>query len=142
MDLHDETLLLTIRVRLERSEQGKIEWKPDLNGPWKIQQIGTSLVRYFEPTYQPSIDPYGQFSEEPVLGITRVRKRRTGTKAVYEEAQRMANYFGAQIVKETREPWKDRYNQLPPFFKPIFDTSNPSRWSRFKTWVSRLFIEK
>jgi hypothetical protein len=56
----EETLLQTIKARLERNESGVV-WVPDPEGRWNIVQYPTTsgLVRYFTPAYQVGIDEFG-----------------------------------------------------------------------------------
>ena len=136
-----ETYLQTIRARLERDEQGKVKWKPDPNGNFELVQVGTGLVRYFEPAYQPDIDRYGNFKEEAIMGFIHIKKRQTGAKAAYEqnkllaqyqhlpdflaseEVEKTAKYYGAPIIKEKRllqfTRWKPSlFRRIILFFTP------------------------
>jgi hypothetical protein len=115
-----ETYLMTLRARLERNEKGKVEWIPDLTGPFELVKLGTSLVRYFYPAYQPAIDPYGNLKEEAIVGFIHIKERKTGARAAFEqnrllaqyqhlpdflkseEVEQTAKYYGAQIIKEKR----------------------------------------
>ncbi len=59
-----ETLLQTIQARLERAEDGSVKAVYDPNGPWTIcERTSGGLVTRFTPAYQPSIDKYGNQTE-------------------------------------------------------------------------------
>jgi hypothetical protein len=52
-----ETLLQTIRARLEWNEKGGVSAIPDPNGEYNIvERTQGKLIRYFEPTYITSFD--------------------------------------------------------------------------------------
>lgn len=57
----DETLLLTIKARLERAEDGKIIWLEDKDGPWSILQrpSESKVYQHFIPAYQEGFDKFG-----------------------------------------------------------------------------------
>jgi hypothetical protein len=136
MSEQDKILVQTIRARLEWNK-GKVQWKPDPDGPWQLIELKTGLVRYFEPAYQPGIDPVGRFKEEPIMGFIHVRKRRTGAKAAFKEAQRMAQYYGGQLISETAEPYIDHY-QREMRRQPI---QKPTRWQRLTRWFFDLITK-
>lgn len=55
-----ETLLQTIRARLERNENGEIKAIWDANGDFEIvERTEGKLIRYFTPTYTTGFDIYG-----------------------------------------------------------------------------------
>lgn len=58
-----ETLLQTIRARIERAEDGRIQWTADSGGLWNIVQPDSrtkgGLIKYFEPAFQEGYDQYG-----------------------------------------------------------------------------------
>jgi len=55
-----ETLLQTIRARLERNENGEIKAIVDDNGNFKICELPTNgLIRHFTPEYVTGVDVYG-----------------------------------------------------------------------------------
>lgn len=63
---HQETLLQTIKARLERNEDGKVVAIYDPLGPYDIcERTSGGLVTYFQPAYQPGIDQYGKITDKP-----------------------------------------------------------------------------
>lgn len=67
---HEETLLQTIKARLERNEDGNVVAIYDPNGPWDIcERTSSGLVAHFTPAYQPSIDKYGNVINKKEDGI-------------------------------------------------------------------------
>lgn len=57
---HQETLLQTIRARLEWNEKGNIEAIFDTNGDFEIcERTGGKLIRYFTPALATGLDVYG-----------------------------------------------------------------------------------
>ncbi len=58
-----ETLLQTIRARLNRMDDGSIQWLPDPQGPWKIvpfEPKANGIYEYFKPAINIGFDEYGQ----------------------------------------------------------------------------------
>jgi len=58
-----ETLLQTIKARLERAEDGRIQWISVNDGHWNLAHPDSltkgRLIKYFEPAYQEGYDEYG-----------------------------------------------------------------------------------
>jgi len=132
----DKTLLLTIRANLERNEKGQVEFKPDPNGHWNIVEpkVDGKLIKYFEPAYTVGFDPYSAPTEP--IGFIHIKKRQSGRKAAYEEVQRMAKFYGAQIVQETKEPYINHYTREIRRH-PLFP--KPSLFRRIILWIKSLF---
>lgn len=63
MTNEQETLLQTIRARLERAEDGRVQWMATNDGPWNIVQPDSrtkrGLYKFFEPAFQEGYDQYG-----------------------------------------------------------------------------------
>ena len=61
---HQETLLQTIKARLERDEKGGINFIPDINGSWDLisLQPNAPIVKYFTPTIQLGLDKFGNIT--------------------------------------------------------------------------------
>lgn len=61
-----ETLLQTIRARLERNEKGEVKAIWDANGDFEIvERTEGKLIRYFTPTWATGFDAYGN-PEQPL----------------------------------------------------------------------------
>lgn len=61
---NEETLLQTIRARLEWNEKRSVDFIPDTNGKWNIVETpnrsNSGLITYFKPNYDIGLDKYGQ----------------------------------------------------------------------------------
>jgi hypothetical protein len=59
-----QTLLETIKIRLERNDNGVVSWVQDENGPYSlVPRIDNGLVRYFKPAYEIGIDAFGNIKD-------------------------------------------------------------------------------
>lgn len=57
---HQETLLQTIKARLEINDEGNVVAIYDPLGPWTIcERTSGSLITHFYPAHQTGIDKYG-----------------------------------------------------------------------------------